>query len=737
MIYAVGLDWITASLAQREHFAVQEEAVSSFMQSIVERLNVRGCVLLQTCNRFELYLDSDMPINDVVIRQVLLQAIGSDVENMGSLFLCREEEAQRRLMQVASGLESQILGEEQIITQVRTAIELARVAKTTSPELETLFRIAVTAGKAVRTKIQFSTVPASSAHKAVEIAAQQLQGLNGKKVVVIGNGQMGRIAAGLLVEKGCEVTITLRSYRHGQTVVPPGCKTVSYTERLTAMEGCDLLISATRSPHYTVTKPMLQSLVKLPKVLLDIALPRDVDPDCQSLSLVQFYDMDDLRDGQAPKENPQKQQAEKLIDKYLADYQKWCQGRAQARLAHQTEKIAVFGGTSEGRLLCGHLARAGVKAEVFVATEYGSAAMPLLAGITVHAGRLDKEAMRHTLQGFTIVIDATHPYATEVSRNIVEAVQQARARYIRLVRPQVQVDGDILYVDNTAEAAQLLGDKEGAVLLTTGSKELAAYTQMPNYAKRLYPRVLPDAGVLQHCEKLGFSPSNIIAMQGPFTYEMNVALLHSIKAKWLVTKNTGNAGGIMQKLSAAQEVGAKVIMIARPPEPTEGHTLEEVCRMLIGFAPESAENTELRFPAFIRLNQKHCVVIGGGTVGVRRCKVLQQFGAEVTLISPKVKEQLSGAKIQKREFVAGDTKGAELVVAATNCRKTNRQIAEECKRSSILVSVADCPEESTFFFPAICKTQHLVAGLVSTGEHHTLVAQSAAAIREKIEELDS
>ncbi len=736
MIFVLGLDWKTASLEQRERFSIPEEQVAPLLHQVKEQSGVFGCVLLQTCNRFELYLDAESDAEASACSAMLLHSLDVTPQTESSvLFQQGQTVALRRLMEVACGLQSQILGEEQILSQVRHAISSARKAKAVTPALETLFRLAVTAGKSVRTHVRFQAVSGSSAHRAVELAEAQLNGLAGKRAVVIGNGEMGRLAAALLVAKKCSVTVTLRSYRHGQTVVPPGCHTVAYDDRYAAIDGCDLLISTTRSPHFTVTAPMMSGLAQLPRIIVDMALPRDVDPDCRQ-NVPRLYDMDDLCDQGAIKHSEEYRAAQAWIEKYLAEYEEWSRQREKIRQNQMAGGLAVFAGTSEGRTLCDHLARAGISAKAFVATEYGSAVLPEYAGIEVKVGRLSEGEMSDALSGCATVVDATHPYAVDVSRNLRSAARRAGIRYIRLFRPRSEISQDVVTVENTAAAAAYLVHTEGAVLLTTGSKELAEYTRVPDFEKRLYPRILPDADALQRCLDLGFPPSHVICMQGPFSHEMNLAMLQSANIKWLVTKDAGQAGGLMEKLSAAEKGGAQVLLIARPLEEEKGHSLEEVCQMLTGNAPKQEEDRSLRFPMFVNLEGRRCLVVGGGKVGLRRARALQDFGADVWLISPGCPQSLRSIRCLARTFRPGDTMGMTLVVAATDDRGVNHAIVEECRKNGIPVNVADCPEECSFFFPAICQSKNLIAGVVSAGKEHQLVAQGASVIRRVMEEMD-
>ena len=179
-------------------------------------------------------------------------------------------------------------------------------------------------------------------------------------------------------------------------------------------------------------------------------------------------------------------------------------------------KLMIFSGTTEGHDLCRFLSKNNVQAEVFVATEYGAAVMEPMAGITVHEGRLDEREMEKRLTSDTLLIDATHPYAAAVTDNLRAACAKSGARYERLLRPALPYQNCEIVL-NTAAAVDWLNAHEGKVLLTTGSKELEAYTAVQDFQTRLFPRVLPTASVLEKCAALGFPGAHIIAMQGPFS----------------------------------------------------------------------------------------------------------------------------------------------------------------------------------------------------------------------------
>ena len=386
-------------------------------------------------------------------------------------------------------------------------------------------------------------------------------------------------------------------------------------------------------------------------------------------------------------------------------------------------KLVIFAGTSEGRTLCTRLSQAGMQATVCVATEYGKEVLPPMPGITVHTGRMTAEEMADFLRETQLVVDATHPYAVEVSKNIRQACETVNCRYIRLLRPKTQAE-HVVHVASAAEAAAYLAHTEGNVLLTVGSKELHCFTAVPDYAERLWPRVLPAAASMEICQKLGFPAAHTILMQGPFSEELNIALLHTCGAKWLVTKDTGVAGGLPEKLAAAKRCGCQVILIDRPRE--DGMTPEEVHRLLLPRRP-------LRFPLFVDLTGRQCLVVGCGKIGAHRAEVLLRYGAKVTVVSPEG-EPPEGAEWVKRAFRPEDLDGKFLVTAATDNRQVNHTIYERCVQQNIWVSTADNREECTFFFPAVRTGAGLSVGLVSDGSDHKKTARAARAIEAVLQE---
>ena len=244
--------------------------------------------------------------------------------------------------------------------------------------------------------------------------------------------------------------------------------------------------------------------------------------------------------------------------------------------------VIIFAGTTEGRTISEYLASCKVPVTACVATEYGETLLTENEYLKVHAGRMDQEEIAAFIRGkgAELVIDATHPYAAVVSENVAAACEREQVDYVRLIRGSSaeSVDQAVL-VGSVDEAVEYLKKTEGNILATTGSKELFKYTQIPGFEKRVFARVLSTGEVAAACEKLGFVGKNLICMQGPFSEELNIAMLHQFDCKYLVTKETGKAGGFEEKLHAAKAAGATLVLVGRPPE-QKGYSYDEVFEMM-------------------------------------------------------------------------------------------------------------------------------------------------------------
>ena len=235
------------------------------------------------------------------------------------------------------------------------------------------------------------------------------------------------------------------------------------------------------------------------------------------------------------------------------------------------KRPVIFSGTTEGRTLSEKLSAAGIPHIVCVATEYGELVMEPSGMADIRTGRMTALEM-YDMMKFEAdkVFDATHPYAADVSRNIHTACLAADREYVRILRDTdselFPADADIRVFDSAAACAGALKETEGNIMLTTGSKELAVYAADEDLRGRLFARVLPSHDSISLCEQAGLSGKHIIAMQGPFSMETDLALIRQFDIKALVTKSSGKAGGAPDKIRAAAKAGIPVYMIGRPAE---------------------------------------------------------------------------------------------------------------------------------------------------------------------------
>ena len=253
-------------------------------------------------------------------------------------------------------------------------------------------------------------------------------------------------------------------------------------------------------------------------------------------------------------------------------------------------KICIFGGTTEGRKLAEFLSGQPCDVMVCVATDYGQTLLPESEHVSVSARRLPVGEIVSLLteKRFDLVIDATHPYAQSITKSIASACRETGTLRWRLLRGASGVSPEHTYVETVSDAAAFLSGTEGNILLTTGSKELAGFSQLPGFSERVWARVLPLQSSLDACAQAGLPASHIFAMQGPFSEAMNAAMLRTIGAQYLVTKDGGAPGGFEEKEAAAKSAGARLVMIGRPPE-EEGLSLSKTISALcarFGFAPK-------------------------------------------------------------------------------------------------------------------------------------------------------
>ena len=328
-IFMLGIDHNMAPVDIRALFAFTRKNTGEALLKLKKEPGICGCIILSTCNRLELWVSTEEN-EKPELYQWLCRLKGIEGEEYRKYFISREnEEAVEHLFYLTSGLKSQILGEDQILTQVKDALSFAREEFTTDSVLEVLFRMAVTAGKKIKTEVPFSHGNPSVIHQAIRFLEEGGYHVRNKVCMVIGNGEMGKMAAQTLREAGADVTVTIRQYRSGVVNIPVGCSRINYGERMDYLPECDLVVSATASPNYTLTEELFEDVrVERPMILIDLAVPRDIDPEIRKKENITLYDMDSFRTSETPKELADNLEAAgKIVKEQMEEFSQWLDGR--------------------------------------------------------------------------------------------------------------------------------------------------------------------------------------------------------------------------------------------------------------------------------------------------------------------------------------------------------------------------------------------------------------------------
>ncbi len=321
-IKAAIIDHEMASLSEREIFACSQEQKEDIYRRAFAHPQILGTVLLNTCNRTELYLSCKDEEGAPGPFEFLCGSLDEGARAFASV--AKEvsgDEALSHLCALTSGAASQLLGDSQIITQVSDALADAQDRDATDSSLNTVFRLGITAGKKVRTDMNLQIKDTSTVELAVRAVLYEA---DVSRVLVVGNGTIGRSVAEQLAQKGYEVTMTLRQYHHKEAIIPAGVSVVSYADRYQQMEVSDAVISTTASPHVVITKQEFEQLVHRPQLLIDMAVPRDIDPEICQMAGVTCLNIDELSGGTLDALNQeQTEQLNEYIDTYVSELHRW------------------------------------------------------------------------------------------------------------------------------------------------------------------------------------------------------------------------------------------------------------------------------------------------------------------------------------------------------------------------------------------------------------------------------
>ena len=314
---AVGVSHRNAPLELRERLYLADGHATELALEL-------GGVVLSTCNRTEIYL---LGGDRETARTALERQSGLELD--GVLATWEGGEVVEHLFRVAAGLDSLVPGEAQILGQVREAYEAALAADATGPVLNRLFEDALHAGKRVRTEAKLHEMPESVAQSAVELAGKELNGLDGKRALLFGAGRMSELAARGLKERGAEVVVSSRTLESAQELADRlGGRAAPFDAIALELINADLVISATRCPYPILHAGAVQQRTK-PLVLVDIAVPRDLDPEIARVEGCRLFDIDALGEGLVGREEDVRE-AERIVAEEAARFAEWVRSRDAA-----------------------------------------------------------------------------------------------------------------------------------------------------------------------------------------------------------------------------------------------------------------------------------------------------------------------------------------------------------------------------------------------------------------------
>jgi glutamyl-tRNA reductase len=333
-ILAIGASHKTAPLALRERLALPEGRAAHVLREIVSHGEIREAVAISTCNRTEIYMVVGDPVEaesealSCVSRQVGMRP----TELMSSLYSLRDDEAVRHLFEVAAGLDSMIVGEAEVLGQVKRAYELALVEGATGPIANRLFRDAIATGKRVRTETALGRAHDSVSSVAVDLARSTLGDLAARSVLVIGAGETAELTAKALHMRGAE-TVFVANRRYDRAIGLAqrfGGTAVRFEDLPARLLETDIVVSSTASPHQIVGGEELAEVLAAregrPLLIVDIAVPRDIDPGVRDLPGVTLYDMDDLQREAARNLSVQSTEATRarsLVEEEAERFERW------------------------------------------------------------------------------------------------------------------------------------------------------------------------------------------------------------------------------------------------------------------------------------------------------------------------------------------------------------------------------------------------------------------------------
>ena len=330
-LFVSGLSHRNAPVELREQLAVDEDKLRELLVDIASTSVIREAIILSTCNRVEVYAVADVPgeARSLMFRKLCRHRGVEPAAVEAALYTFAEADAIRHAFRVASSLDSMVIGEPQILGQVKDAFALARSCEAVGPALHSLFTQAFAVAKKVRTETEIARHAVSVSFAAVELAKKIFAGLQGKAVLLVGAGKMSELAARHLVEQGVfPVYVTNRTWARAQEMARALSGTaVPFDELSTALAAVDIVVTSTGAPEPVIRRDTVQRVLHgrrgRPLFFIDIAVPRDVEATVGAVDDVYCYDIDDLQqvvDANLRERGREAHRAEALVEREVAKF---------------------------------------------------------------------------------------------------------------------------------------------------------------------------------------------------------------------------------------------------------------------------------------------------------------------------------------------------------------------------------------------------------------------------------
>lgn len=349
-ILTLGLNHKTAPVEVREKLAFLETAQQSALEQLVQRYGLREAAILSTCNRSEIYMAGETTATVQGAQRFLAEVQGVDVQSLQPHFYeLSDGDVAQHLFSVACGIDSLVIGESQILKQVREALELAQENGAARHLINELFQRSLRVGKRARSETDIGRGQLSIGTAAVELASQIFDRLEERRALLLGAGEMGELTAQYLVDSGiAELWVTNRTQARAEEVARRfGGSVVPFADFGARLEEIDIIISSTAAPGFVLGAEDLRQVMQRrrgrPLFLIDIAVPRDIDPQVRRLDNVFLFDIDDLEQVVASNRQDREQEigkVRKVIDEELRDFLHWFKARGTGPLVRDLHQHA-------------------------------------------------------------------------------------------------------------------------------------------------------------------------------------------------------------------------------------------------------------------------------------------------------------------------------------------------------------------------------------------------------------